>query len=162
MNIRLRNMTAIYLVRGDKVLLLYRVGSRVGGPSWRGVGGHMEPNEINDPEACVLRELWEETGIERGNISELALRYITLRLKDGEIRQNYYYFAKLAAGKEPEQVSSEGKLKWFLPEELAELEMPVTARHVLEHYTSLGKKDGVLYGGVTREGATEFTPLCEF
>ena len=59
----LRNMTSIYLRRVDKFLLLYRMGSRVIGDSYTGTaGGHMEESEINNPRACVLRELQEETG----------------------------------------------------------------------------------------------------
>lgn len=59
----LRNMTSIYIMSNNKMLLLYRVGSRVGGPSWRGIGGHFEKDELNNPKACVLRELFEEAGI---------------------------------------------------------------------------------------------------
>lgn len=36
---KLRNMTAVYLFREGKLLMLYRVGSRVVAPSWCGVGG---------------------------------------------------------------------------------------------------------------------------
>ena len=58
---KLRNMTAIYLLQGDKILLLYREGSKVVNHLWTGsAGGHFEPYELNDPTACVLRELKEE------------------------------------------------------------------------------------------------------
>ena len=60
---KLRNMTAVYLFREGKLLMLYRVGSRVVAPSWCGVGGHFEQAELNDPRACALRELREETGL---------------------------------------------------------------------------------------------------
>lgn len=60
---KLRNMTAIYLFRGDKVLLLYRQGGRVVNDVWTGsAGGHFEKEELNDARACVLRELQEEGG----------------------------------------------------------------------------------------------------
>ena len=61
-DIKLRNMTSIYISCGTKILLLYRIGSRVVPPSWCGIGGHFEPDELNDPRTCVLRELEEETG----------------------------------------------------------------------------------------------------
>lgn len=60
----LRNMASIYISKGDKMLLLYRQGSRVVNDVWVGsAGGHFEEYELNDARACVLRELWEELGI---------------------------------------------------------------------------------------------------
>lgn len=94
-DIKLRNMTSIYISCGTKILLLYRIGSRVVPPSWCGIGGHFEPDELNDPRTCVLRELEEETGLTEKDLKNISLRYVTLKLKDGEIRQNYYYFAEL-------------------------------------------------------------------
>ena len=43
---KLRQMTALYLLKGDRMLLLYRIGSRVVEPCWCGIGGHLEPEEI--------------------------------------------------------------------------------------------------------------------
>lgn len=61
---RLRNMTSIYLFKDNKVLLLYRQGSRVVNNLWTGsAGGHFEEFELNDAKAAVLRELNEEIGI---------------------------------------------------------------------------------------------------
>ena len=50
---KLRNMTAVYIFREGKLLMLYRVGSRVVAPSWCGVGGHFEQAELNDPRAVL-------------------------------------------------------------------------------------------------------------
>ena len=72
---KLRNMTSIYLRRGNKFLLLYRVGSRVIGNSYTGTaGGHMEELELNNPRACVLRELEEETGLTEHDIHYFAFK----------------------------------------------------------------------------------------
>ena len=61
---KLRNMTSLYLTKGESVLCLYRIGSRVVGNSYTGAaGGHIEAEEYRDPRACVLRELQEETGL---------------------------------------------------------------------------------------------------
>ena len=66
---KLRNMTAIYLLKGDKVLLLYRQGGSVVNNVWTGsAGGHFEEFELNDAKACVLRELSEELGVYEGDI----------------------------------------------------------------------------------------------
>ena len=96
MELRLRNMTSVYLTSQNRFLLLYRTGSRVIDDSYTGTaGGHFEESELNDPRACVLRELREETGLSENDIEGLSLRYVTMRLKKGEIRQNYYFFARL-------------------------------------------------------------------
>ena len=88
-SIKLRNMTSVYFVREDKILCLYRIGSKVADKLYVGAaGGHFEDAEMNDPQACVLRELNEELGLGVNDISGLKLRYITHRLKNGELRQS--------------------------------------------------------------------------
>ncbi len=58
---KLRNMTAIYLFKGENVLLLYRQGGKVVNNVWTGsAGGHFENDELNDAKSCVLRELHED------------------------------------------------------------------------------------------------------
>lgn len=158
----LRPMTAIYITRGEKILLLYRIGSRVVGNSYTGsAGGHMEAAEYRNPCACVLRELQEETGLTADALDGLALRYITLRRKDGEVRQNYYYFAELKAGADVNE-SNEGRLEWHDMNALDALPMPVTARHVVEHYLAVGRFDNKLYGGLTTAAGPVFAELSDF
>ncbi len=61
---KLRNMTAVYLVKDDKVLLLFRQGGKVVNDVWTGSAGeHFEEFELNDAKACVLRELNEELAL---------------------------------------------------------------------------------------------------
>ena len=159
---KLRNMTAIYLQKGDKVLLLYREGSKIIADSYTGTaGGHFEEGELNDAKACVLRELYEETGLTEENLENLTMRYVTLRLKNNEIRQNYYFFAELPDNAE-EIISNEGKLHWFQERELLELDMPFTAKEVIRHYLDTGKRSGALYGGIAVEHGVIFTELEEF
>ena len=159
---KLRPMTAVYLTRGDEILLLYRIGSRVVGNSYTGsAGGHIEAAEYRDPRACVLRELQEETGLTEDALEGLALRYITMRNKNGEIRQNYYYFAALRAGVKAHN-STEGRLEWHDLNKLDDLPMPVTARHVVEHYLAVGRFDDKLYGGITTADGPVFAVLDDF
>ena len=159
---KLRPMTALYLTDGDRILLLYRIGSKVADHSYIGcAGGHFEPSEYNNARACVLRELFEETGLQTDALEDLSLRYMTMRLKNGEIRQNYYFFAQ---AKHLPQVleSKEGILSWHHLDEIDDLPMPVSAKHVLMHYRSVGRYDTLLRGGMTQEHETVFVPLTEF
>lgn len=120
MDIKLRNMTSIYLVSNTGLLCLYRIGSRVANNMYIGsAGGHFEKDELNDARACVLREMKEELGLTEGDVEGLTLRYISLRLKNGEIRQNYYFFGRLAG--ERELTSTEGILKWIPYEDIPNL-----------------------------------------
>ena len=158
---RLRNMTSLYLVRDDSVLCLYRMGSRVANNQYIGsAGGHFEEAELNDPRACVLREMGEELGLTEQDVSGLTLRYITHRLKNGEIRQNYYFFARLKENRELH--STEGVLKWVKTEDIPALDMPVSAKHMILHYLQVGRFDEALYAGITEETGTKFVKMQEF
>ena len=159
---KLRNMTSLYLIREGEVLCLYRIGSRVFSASRYigSCGGHFEEKELNDPQKCILREMEEELGLKEEDIDGLSLRYITHRLAKGEIRQNYYFFARLKA--EKELVSNEGVLKWVPYEEVPSLHMPVSAKHMILHYLSVGRYDEKIYCGVTEEAGTRFVPMLEF
>lgn len=160
---KLRCMTALYLLHGERILLLYRQGSRVIADSWVGAaGGHFEPEELNDPRACVLRELREELSLTESDICDLQMRYITLRHTEKGIRQNYYFFARLPGAEPPVLSSNEGVLRWFSLDELESLEMPRSARGVIDHYLSVGQHDHSLRVGITDDIGTHFTelPVC--
>ena len=158
---KLRNMTSLYLVKDEQVLCLYRIGSKVVKNKYIGsAGGHFEPEELNDPRKCILREMGEELGLTEADVEGLKLRYITHRYMNGEIRQNYYFFAKL---KEERQLSStEGILQWFSFREIPGLNLPISAKHMILHYLDTGRFDGQLYAGITEETGTTFVPMVEF
>lgn len=159
---KLRNMTAVYISQNEKMLLLYRVGSRVVAPSWCGVGGHFEKDELNDAKAAVLREMNEEIGLSEDDLVNLKMRYITLRNKNGEIRQNYYFFADLKENAVLKTDCDEGKLEWVEYESVLKREMPYTAKQMLEHYMSTGRFDEKLYGGVSTPESAVFTEMEDF
>ena len=159
---KLRQMTALYLTDGDRILLLYRIGSKIADHSYIGcAGGHFEAEDCSNARSCILRELREEMGMEPEMIENLTLRYITMRLKNGEIRQNYYFFAQAKQLPDP-LTSTEGILEWHTLDEISGLPMPVSAKHVLLHYRSQGRHDTLLRGGMTCECGTDFTVLREF
>ncbi|HJC23458.1 MAG TPA: NUDIX domain-containing protein [Candidatus Eisenbergiella merdavium] len=159
---RLNNMTSIYILQEDKILLLYRIGSREVSPSWCGIGGHFEKEELNDARACVLRELYEELGVPESDLSDIHLKYVTLRLRKGRIRQNYYFFAWLRPEASVRLSSDEGIPKWFRLDELDGLEMPFTAKYVLRHYLETGRHTSDLYSGTAEPDGVRFIPLREF
>ncbi|MGT2667533.1 NUDIX domain-containing protein [Streptococcus rifensis] len=143
-----RNMTSLYLIHGDEILLLYREGSRVANHLWvASAGGHLEQGELNNAKQGVLRELKEELGLSESDLRDLQLRYVTLRQTKGEIRVIYFFFAELV--EKMSLKSNEGQLKWFSLSDLHNLDMPLTAKLVLEHYIKTGHFDQNLYGGLT-------------
>lgn len=158
---KLRNMTSVYLTGERGILCLYRIGSRVANNLYVGsAGGHFEQGELNDARTCALREMQEELGLTESDVADLRLRYITLRLKNGEIRQNYYFFGKLLSDRELE--STEGNLHWFSYEEAEHLHMPASAKHMMLHYLKTGRFDENLYAGVTDNAGTRFVIMEEF
>ncbi len=159
---KLRNMTSLYIFKDDKVLLLYRQGSRVVNDMWVGsAGGHFEQEELNDARACVVREMQEEIGLTPDDIYELQLRYVTLRRCNEEIRQNYYFFAKLKDEVDMNLNSNEGISRWFHLSELSSLEMPFTSKHVIDHYLKIGCNNSNLYGGVADGEKINFIKMPE-
>ncbi|MBQ2900974.1 MAG: NUDIX domain-containing protein [Agathobacter sp.] len=159
---KLRNMTGIYLLKGDKILLLYRQGGKVVNNVWTAsAGGHFEKDELNDAKACVIRELKEELGLSLEDVEDLRLRYVALRNTKGEIRQNYYFFAELKDYIDENLHSNEGECKWFPLDEIAALEMPVTAKYVMEHYCKEGRFTDRVYVGVTYPDRIEMNELIE-
>ena len=156
----LRPMTGIYLLRDDRILMLHRHGSRVVDGLWvASAGGHFEQEEMKEPAACVLRELREELGLVPEQLHGLAMRYVTLRRVGAEIRQNYYFFAQLQ--EEISLSSNEGELQWVPLDEVMALEMPFSAKLMMEHYLSTGRYTTALYAGVTDDVMMHFAEMKE-
>ncbi len=159
----LRNMAGIYLLNNNKILLLYRQGSKVANNTWiASAGGHFEELELNDAKACALREMQEELSVTEEMISDIKLRYITLRRKNGEIRQNYYFFANLKDEYITGLVSDEGNLKWFDLDEVSSLKMPYSAKYMMEHYLTTGRQNDKVYVGTADGTGVGFIELAEY
>jgi 8-oxo-dGTP diphosphatase len=154
-------MTSLFFVREEGLLCLYRIGSRVVNHLYVGAcGGHFEKSELDRPKDCALREMREELGLTDADIEDLTLRYVTLRFYKGEIRQNYYFFARLK--NERVLSSTEGNLQFFTWEALKSVPMPVSARHMMDHYLQEGRFTDHLYAGTTEPGGTRFVKMESF
>ena len=163
MNGKLRNMTAIYLLCKNKILLLYRQGGRIVNNVWvASAGGHFEENELNDAKSCVLRELNEELGLTEQDIQNCTMRYVALLRMNGEIRQNYYFFAEIADEKKINLKSNEGNLQWFELSEIHSLEMPYTAKYVIQHFCDIGIHNNKMFGGIADGTRVVFTEMPEY
>ena len=161
MNPTLRNMTSLFFREEGGLWCLFRQGSRVANNKYVGAcGGHFEESELSSPENCVLREMEEELGLVPADITDLTLRYVTVRYMGHEIRQNYYFFAQLKGEKSLN--SREGQLRFFTWEELKTIDMPVSARHMMDHYLAVGRFDEKPYAGITEPGGSRFVELIHF
>jgi len=145
--INLRNAVTAFLFNGANVLLIRHSANKLIAPNvWSGVGGHMEPHELNNPIEACYREIYEETGIPRDAIRSLELRYIIMRRSKNEIRQNYIYFG------ETSQLSvsqtDEGTLHWVPKAEMRQREYTKSFAAMLEHYENNPQNKGV-YVGIT-------------
>lgn len=159
---KLRNMTGIYLSCNGQMLLLYRQGGRVVSNQWiASAGGHFEKEELNDPKTCVLRELQEELHLCEEDLTGLKMRYIGLRNVNGEIRQNYYFFANLKPEHYELFTSNEGKCKWVDYTDIMDYDMPLTARFVMNHYLQTGQYTDCLYSAIADGQGFQFVPLAE-
>lgn len=145
--ITLRNGAAAFLRNGDNFLLMKRADNRKIAPGvWSGVGGHMEPHEINDPMTACYREIEEETGIARSQIPALDLRYIITRRYQNEIRQSYVYFGETTATQVIQ--TNEGILHWVPTRELLARVYTQTYAAMLTHYVHREPSDTAVYVGV--------------
>ena len=117
-------------------------------------------NVVDGVQNAPHRSLFHALGLTEEDVEGLKLRYITLRLKDGEIRQNYYFFGRLKTER-PLQ-STEGELHWFTYEEAENLHMPASAKHMMLHYLKTGRFDDNLYAGITDDAGTRFVIMKEF
>ena len=145
--ITLRNGVAAFLWNDGNYLLMKRADNREIAPGvWSGVGGHMEPNEINDPLSACYREIEEESGISREKILSLDLLYIIIRRSKNEIRQSYIYFG------EDSQIdiiqTTEGELIWIPENEILSREYTKIFTAMIEHYIKREKHDRAIYVGV--------------
>lgn len=143
-------MTAAYLFNGSRVLLIHKPNSRLNeGTYWSGLGGHMEAEELNEPKVTCLREINEEAGLQAEDIEGLELKYILLRIKEREIRQQFVYMGKTK--RLDVSPSEEGELHWMEQSDLLGLRMSAINSFMLEHYLLTPNREGITVGTIIQD-----------
>lgn len=112
--------TLCYVKKDNKTLMIHRVKKEndLHEGKWNGLGGKFEQGE--SPEECVIREVWEESGLK---ITNPRLRgFITFPLFDGD--KDWHVFVFTADKFEGELIDSpEGRLEWIEDENLSDLNL---------------------------------------
>lgn len=111
------NTTLCYIERGDEYLMLHRVKKEkdINKDKWIGLGGKFEENE--SPEECLLREVYEESGLRL-----TSWRYRGIVTFVNTVCEAEFMHLFTADGFEGEiGECSEGELEWIKKSELMKL-----------------------------------------
>lgn len=117
----MKRTTLCYIERDGCWLMLHRTKKKDDGnhDKWIGVGGHIEPGET--PEACVLREVQEETGLRL--TAYRARGVVRFRSDEYEDEDMYLFTATGFSGRL--RACDEGELQWI--DRDAVLSLPIWA-----------------------------------
>ncbi|MBQ8910615.1 MAG: 8-oxo-dGTP diphosphatase [Oscillospiraceae bacterium] len=114
------NTTLCYITRGDEVLMLHRVKKEkdINKDKWIGVGGKFEGTE--SPDECLLREVYEETGL---TLTQWTCRgVVTFLLEENDSLFGEFMYLFTADGFEGSlKECDEGELQWVSREFLDSL-----------------------------------------
>ncbi|WP_028547694.1 NUDIX domain-containing protein [Paenibacillus sp. UNC451MF] len=143
--IRTRMMATAMLFNGNDLLMMKRSPTRTLNPGmWAAVGGHMEPEEINDPLTTCVREIYEETGFNEAELLNMRLQYILIRLNQKEVRQQFIYTAETTRRNVVQ--TNEGILHWIPREQVLDREIPFIFHTLLAHYFDHGPSQNIWVG----------------
>jgi len=108
------NTSLCYIFRGTDVLMLHRTRKAhdINHDKWIGPGGKFEENE--SPEECVLREVWEETGL---TLTSWRYRGIVTFVSD-QCEGEYMHLFTADAFEGELRDCDEGELEWISWEKL--------------------------------------------
>jgi 8-oxo-dGTP diphosphatase len=123
--------SVILLNHANEYLLLQRATTKQFAPNrWTGIGGSVEPEELNNLRASALRELQEETNILEAEVDNFTLRRVLLHARmNDQLTMLLYFTGSLDAYTLPE--CTEGMLAWIAPTQLSELDIIESTRPVL-------------------------------
>lgn len=115
------NLTTLcYIEKDDCYLMMHRVSKKndVNAGKWIGVGGHFEANE--SPEECLLREVYEETGL---TLTNYRLRGIITFISDGWGCEYMHLYTADGFKGALDTNCNEGVLKWIPKSEIYDLNL---------------------------------------
>lgn len=105
------NTTLCYITRGDEVLMLHRIKKKndINQDKWIGVGGKFEAME--SPDECLLREVYEETGL---TLTSWRCRGVVtfLQEQNDDIFGEFMYLFTADGFDGELKECDEGELKW--------------------------------------------------
>ena len=105
--------TECYIRRGDEILFIHKGGKDLNTGKYLGIGGHLEKGE--SPTECIVREIYEETGIKKEELANLRMRavitFINPVYEDELI--NLYEADYIGEADPTVQPCDEGELKWI-------------------------------------------------
>lgn len=111
--------TLCYIEKEDAYLMLHRVKKEndVNKDKWIGVGGKFEPGE--SPDECLLREVWEETGLRLTSYRPRGI--LTFASEGWELEYIFLYTADGFEGEVKE--CEEGALEWVKKDKIEKLNL---------------------------------------
>ncbi len=102
--------TLCYIERDDEYLMMHRISKKndINRDKWIGVGGHFE--DMESPEECVRREIFEETGFDIA-MEDIRYRGIITFISDKGDYELMSLFTAPWPGTEPKECN-EGVYEW--------------------------------------------------
>ena len=110
--------TLCYIEKDERYLMLHRISKAndINRDKWIGIGGHFENGE--SPEDCLLREVYEETGLV---LNSFRLRGIVTFVSDKTTEYMFLFTSDDFSGELTD--CSEGDLAWIAKTDIAKLEL---------------------------------------
>lgn len=118
--------TLCYIEKDSQVLMLHRTKKSIdpNGGKWIGVGGKLEQNE--SPDECIIREVYEETGL---HIQPQLRGILTFILPKWENELTFLYTSNNFEGTLKE--CNEGQLHWIDKDKVLDLNLWEGDKHFL-------------------------------
>ena len=118
--------TLCYIEKDNQVLMLHRTKKSIdpNGGKWIGVGGKLEQNE--SPDECIIREVYEETGL---HIQPQLRGILTFILPKWENEITFLYTSNNFEGILKE--CNEGQLHWIDKDKVLDLNLWEGDKHFL-------------------------------